>query len=311
MALEPEETESSENAGNTYMTYANDEEIDPNVVQAAEAIMDHVGKTGDLIEPVALYNLNDELEAICFKISTGGFTSVNVNNYHVFDFCAEGNSEAHDYLNTLKGRSMPKFYTNGPLLTYYDEGNGKIVDIRTEEEFDKQDFVATAEVYAEEAAEYEVSTYATAAYPSHTFGTNTQAWTNYQPNGNHYMCVPAAFGIFLEYYQRVLIPTMASGTYISVQTGYNARGDICWKLTQTMTGANRPYVLNAAAGQNWNEICNGGDTYDTNGSFVDHNYGVNQFMKDYSNITQKFYQASYNWNDMVARLKINSLLFCW
>lgn len=28
-------------------------------------------------------------------------------------------------------------------------------------------------------------------------------------------------------------------------------------------------------------------------------------MKDYSNITQKFYQASYNWNDMVARLKIN------
>lgn len=296
----PEETQSSNTESNQEYTINSDTtildkeltsseiyEVDADVVLAATDFMKSVGKSGELIEPIDLYNLNDHLECICYKISTGGWITVNAKSHMIDDYCDSGLSEPHQFLQRRNAR--PRFYTNGPLQTYYDGGNDKVIEIHTGEVFNKNDFIR---IYDEKERAYEKIVSTRAVEPD--FGKDTKAWNA----GTTYFCVPTGSGIFLEYYQRKLLSNSSSTTIPDSLIGRVTQSN----LMSWLTSGKPPYLVNAPL--YFDKICNG-----STGSSIDDNFkGLNTYLDESCYNTGTFYQKSYDWNHMKERLDIKKPL---
>ncbi|WML36192.1 hypothetical protein [Clostridium sp. OS1-26] len=85
----------------------------------------HNGK-GTLNDPIELYNLNNNLQALFFSSNSGGYLIVNLADYTIPEFSPV---DKNSFI-TVNGK---KHFYNGPLSYLEEDNNGQVIDSKTKQ----------------------------------------------------------------------------------------------------------------------------------------------------------------------------------
>lgn len=84
-------------------------------------------------DPIELYNLNLELEAVCFTLNKKGYIIVNVKDLDIPEFSFEA---SNPFVN-----GDYRYLYNGPTEYYYSDYKGKVFEARTNQEINKSELL--------------------------------------------------------------------------------------------------------------------------------------------------------------------------
>lgn len=113
--------------------------------ERAEMFLQNIGHPATVSDPLILKNFIDEIEAILFTTSEGGYIIVNTNDLSVPELSLTDSSPLYDYDNPVY---------NGPLDYYYEQSgviksviNNEVVDVDNCEEYYTREAIANPNEY--------------------------------------------------------------------------------------------------------------------------------------------------------------------
>lgn len=173
-----------------------------------EMLLSQMGHASSISNPIKLNNMDNKLEAVCFKIDKGGYIIVNINNLSVPELSFETESKFND--------KNENYFYNGPMA-YFKKSNKDLISLydnkNVNQIFDK--------FYSEKKTdknkkieELENQSQALLASSSEVLLPTALKTYSFNPDGR---CGSVAAAITLKYYDEVV-----SSSYVS---NYHENGD--------------------------------------------------------------------------------------
>ena len=240
--------------------------------------------------PIELFNINGDVEAVCFDINTSGYIIINIHNYDITEFSFDAKKPISD----------KKIIYDGPLK-YYIEEQGKLINVKTNKAYSKSLFqINKPRVTLSNSEKYRKLT-------SIINDTDLEVRSSFFENGflsnslvtwsSSYYCSVDASAILLKYLSMYK-------DYRFLPSGYTTNNKVQEFLV------NNRYILDQSNSPS--DVAYGGVPYMVyDGSMLVTKYskGITGYLSDMSLSHYSVYWSMYNFNTIKQQINNNNPVY--